>query len=269
MNSHTSSTRGQMSSWMVHLRTPLRVVRLGDSLHVAPSLNESELLFEENKEEARRLMKAPEWDKNKRICCGSWGGFTVVESNPKNPYLRLSEYKFLLKMLRASFKHSLWAETADRIETSYSLGAMPLVQEVLGILTKCLEIVRQDESKIESLLSEQVWSQLNQPLFTWLPHTICRILGHKMADGDSNALNVLKDISEDLLQKVCRLMALQLLNLAHKQNDPSSATHEARELVDSMSMFWRQKSDIESEIEHMRGRVENGITSIKRRKIEE
>lgn len=62
----------------------------------------------------------------------------MLENDLTNERLGTLEYEFLMKILEAPRKHYVWKEAADQISL-LSPGELPLVHEVLDILSKCLE----------------------------------------------------------------------------------------------------------------------------------
>ncbi|KAL7907758.1 hypothetical protein GGI35DRAFT_486775 [Trichoderma velutinum] len=137
-----------------------------------------ERFVQKQKDVADAMTENAPWAKSHRTCVDNFGTIYVVENDPMNPYLGELEYNFLTNMLNAPRKHYIWEEATGQILRLYHrLNKPPLVHDVLEILTACLKIAGQDQSKLLSLQNESSWERGR--LEEWLPHTVCRIFGQK------------------------------------------------------------------------------------------
>ncbi|KAM0254888.1 hypothetical protein ACHAQJ_006325 [Trichoderma viride] len=203
------------------------------------------------KEVACKTIGLSLWPKSLRLCHDDLGIQYVVENDPVNPCLGKQEYDFLVHILRAPRAHYIWAEAANNMENVHSANKSPLVREVLGALTTCLEIVLQELEKVQSLRHTSTWARSHCLLSKWLPQTVCRLFGYKIEDGEDSYLGILEIIGGNVFKMTNFMIGTECMVLAGKQ-DISEIQQDVESFIQMVSLSSRQHLPIQNEIEYFR-----------------
>ncbi|KAM0254887.1 hypothetical protein ACHAQJ_006324 [Trichoderma viride] len=131
----------------------------------------------------------------------------------KSGTLSKDEYGYLINWLKVPEQHYVLNAVANQLLASYPADTEPPVHGVVDILTKGIEIVQQDRTRLEVLRDLNAYAQ-DKRLHMWLPQTVCRIYGLNLVDGDNNFHEGLQSIDKDAAKFTLIVTSVQLLIFA-------------------------------------------------------